>query len=82
LFCAVGMTSRQGIYDVVDQGEEFDGSLIDVRALKAEHVDCIGRAASGFVNGGVHLHVAVAVHDHVDDHDYDYVDVTARSAEP
>ena len=54
--------------------------MIDVKALKTEHVAPIGRVVVRLlrvlVNGGVHLHVAVAVkvHDYDYDYDHDYDD--------
>src|SRR5215475_1235600 len=65
LVSAVGMASRKRVDDIVDLSEEFDGALIDVETLKAQHgarVSADGRRCcpQEFVNGGVHLHVAVS----------------------
>src|SRR5262249_27080146 len=65
---SVGMASRQVIHDLVGQREEFDGPLVDIKALKTEHGPPIGQ---GFMSlrAIVNLHdaVAVNVHDHDDE---------------
>ncbi len=40
------MSSWEGIDDIVDDGEEFDGSLINIEALEAEHGYCFGQTLS------------------------------------
>ena len=72
------MASWKHVDHVVDESQEFDGAWIDVKTLKTEHAERIGRTDAmllrAFVNGCVHLHVAVAVkvHDHADDQDHVY----------
>jgi len=71
LVSAIRVPLRQQVDEVADQGEEFDGTLIDTKALEAQPVilsnavgnSCVQSARSSKLVVPVHVAVAVKVHD-------------------